>query len=142
MSRFNETNVPAPLGKTIVRGVIVSTKAKDTGFGTAYKMTVKVTTEAGAWLCWGTIPTSLFDEADKKLQNVNGWIEALRGCEVQFTATLEAGSEPHFVFTKRPTKATIVTVPAGKEKIVYDDAPIPGSSAPLGIDPFAEFAAA
>ncbi len=136
-SRFaDETHVAAPLGKQTVRGVIVSTKTKETDYGPSYKMTVKVQTPAGSWLCWGTIPMGLFDEADKKLENVEGWIVALRGCEVQFTATLEAGSDAHFVFVKRPTKATILTIPEGKARQPkpWDEGYVEPAE-----DPFAQF---
>ena len=116
-SRFaDETHVAAPLGKQTVRGVIVSTKSTKGDFGTAYRMTVKVETSAGVYLVNGTIPASIFDACEDALQNVDGWIVALRGCEVEFVATLERSDSDHFAFAKRPTKGAILAVPCEKAR--------------------------
>jgi hypothetical protein len=90
-----ETHVPAPTGKTTFTGEIVSVKTVESQYGLATKVTVKVTTDAGVWLAWGTCPAKLFfDEEGRAIE--------LRGRKAEFTATLEAGREPHFVFMKRP----------------------------------------
>ena len=116
-SRFaDETHVAAPLGKQTVRGIIVSTRASDTDYGTSYKMLVKVTTPAGTWLCWSTVPQKLFDQANEKIENNRGLIEEIKGCEVQFSATLETGRDAHFCFAKRPTKPVLVSFPADKAR--------------------------
>lgn len=101
-----EVHVAAPTGKQTFRGTVVSVKSHESRFGTSLKITVKVTTPEGTWLAWGTVPSAIlnsFESYDYKA--------VLRGCEVELTATLEAGSEPHFVFMKRP-RGTIVSMPA------------------------------
>ncbi len=116
-SRFaDETHVAAPLGKQTVRGVIVSTKAGSNDFGNTYRMTVKVETPDGVYLVNSTVPASIFDACEDALQNENGWIYALKGCEIQFAATLERSDSDHFAFAKRPTKAAILAVPCEKAR--------------------------
>lgn len=128
-SRFeNETHAAAPTGKQTVRGTIISTKANKGDFGWIYRMTVKVTTDAGVYLVNSTIPASIFDACEDAVQNVDGWIVALRGCEVQFAATLERSDSDHFAFAKRPTKGVIVAVPCEKARRFQpwkDEAPAP-----------------
>lgn len=97
-----EVRATAPTGRTKVRGVVISIKETESAFGPTTRMTVKVTTENGAiWFANGTVPTSLL--VDRRVA---------RGDEVEFTATLHAGNEPHFAFAKRPTSARIVKVAA------------------------------
>jgi hypothetical protein len=86
-----ERHCKAPNGRTTFIGKIVSTKVHESMYGETTKMTVKVITDEGCWLAWGTVPASI--------DNVPG---VLVGREVEITATLEAGREPHFVFMKRP----------------------------------------
>jgi len=92
-----EAHVPAPEGKVVVRGTVVSTKSYDGAFGTSIKMTVKVTTPEGSWLAWGTVPSSLLASQD-----------GLKGKLVEFSATLKQGRDAHFAIFKRPTKAVVV----------------------------------
>lgn len=80
-----ETKVAAPTGRTVVEGVVVSKKTDESYYGIQTKMTVKVTTPEGVWLCWG----STLDQVEV-------------GSPVRFRATLVAGREPHFAFAKRP----------------------------------------
>lgn len=100
-----EVHVAAPTGKQTFRGTIVACKTQESAYGTQIKMTVKVATPEGVWLAWGTAPSGI-------LNSVEGYDYAtiLRGCEVEITATLEAGREPHFVFMKRP-RGVIVSKP-------------------------------
>jgi hypothetical protein len=106
-ARPQAVNVPAPTGKVAVTGTIVSAKVHESQFGTSIKMTVKVVTPGGEWLCWGTAPTSILDKA-RELQTTEEYAyEVLKGRAVSFTATLEAGREPHFAFFKRPTRAQL-----------------------------------
>ena len=86
-----ERHVPAPTGRTVVRGVVVSKKTVECFYGLAVKITVKVQTEQGSWLVWCTMPAAL------------AGVEV--GTEVEFTATLERGKDEHFAFGKRPSKA-------------------------------------
>lgn len=90
-----EVQVPAPVGKQTFRGVIVAKKTHEGAYGNSVKITVKVTTDAGVWLAWGTAPQALFDQAQK-----HGY--RLKGAEVELTATLKAGREPHFAIMSRP----------------------------------------
>ena len=98
----------APVSDTRVKvaGEIVSITMKETSFGDVAKMTVKVTTEAGVWFVWGTLPTFTGDDG--------GYAYARKGDEVEFVAKLEQGRgddgrerDESFAFFKRPTKARI-----------------------------------
>ncbi len=92
-----EQHVAAPTGKTTFRGTVVSCKAHESDYGTQIKLTVKVATPEGSWLAWGTAPAAILNSFESY-----DYATLLRGCEVELTATLEAGREPHFVFMKRP----------------------------------------
>lgn len=85
--------VPAPTGRVLVEGVIISRKEHDGYNGDpCYKITVKVTTPAGEWLCWGS--------------DFKGAGEI--GTSVKFKATLTQSSKAdskHFAFYKRPLAA-------------------------------------
>lgn len=57
-----EKHIPAPTGRQDFIGEIVSFKlGEDYGFGAQWKCTIKVTTEAGTWLAWGSLSASLLD---------------------------------------------------------------------------------
>jgi len=113
-ARPSEINVAAPTGRQTIRGTVVSVKehrSEFDRFGSTLKMTVKVATDAGTWLCWGTVPSNLTTTPVRIYQSdpVTGpSTEVVKGCEVEFTATLVAGREPHFAFFKRPTNARVV----------------------------------
>ena len=89
-----EKHVPAPLGRLVVRGRVVSKKTHEGPWGDSLKVVVKIETPEGSWLCWGTWSYSS-DRVDV-------------GDVVEFRGTLEAGREPHFAFFKRPSNAKIV----------------------------------
>ena len=95
-----EAHIPAPTGRQTFRGVVVSTKSQEGGYGVEYKMTVKVTTSEGTWLAWGTIPNALLESVPV---GDRGRIYTLRGLEVEITATLTRGKDEHFAIAKRPT---------------------------------------
>jgi hypothetical protein len=98
-----EQLVAAPTGKGIVvRGTVISVKEHDSQFGPVMKMTVKVTTPDGNWLVWTTVPGNIMGGG------------ALRGADVEFTATLEAGRDKHFVFGKRPRLARVIRYAPGE----------------------------
>jgi hypothetical protein len=90
-----EVKVPAPEGKRVaVRGKLVSIKVHDSAYGSSLRMTVKVTTDAGVFLVWATLPKSLAG--------------AEVGQEVAIVADLvRSDRDPAFAFAKRP-----VAVPA------------------------------
>lgn len=90
--RDAEVKVPAPSGRVTFSGVVVSRKFKDSDYGGAFKLTVKVSTPEGVWLVWLTEPSS---------------IETERGDIVQMTATLTpSDNDSSFAFGKRPSKAS------------------------------------
>lgn len=110
--QVEEEKVPAPVSekRQVVEGTIVSVKSHESQYGTSLKMTVKVTTDGGVWLCWGTCPDSItgMDLGDS----------GLKGCTVRFAAKLVAGGrDEHFAFFKRPTKAEVVGL--GKAQVTY-----------------------
>lgn len=91
---------PLAEGRRSVVGEIVSTKYKETPYGTTLKMLVK---DIDGNKVWGTVPRVLED----KTFGENG-IE-LKGQTVTFTATVERSrDDEHFGFFKKPTKAQIV----------------------------------
>lgn len=100
-----EVMVSAPQGKATVSGQIVSTKYQESEYGGAWKMTVKFTSEAGTWLAYGTVPTSILDAVHPECNG--NLVEVLRGRTVSFTAAFARGNESHFAFFSRPTKASI-----------------------------------
>lgn len=115
-----EKNVPAPIenGRQTVEGEIVSVKVHESAYGTSVKMTVKVTTDEGAWLAWGTLPNSLVEEqahrdvalSTESQTNGTEFVGAeLRGSTVRFDAKLKRGRDAYFALFSRPTKATIVS---------------------------------
>jgi len=89
-----EEKVEAPEGKHTFRGKVVSVKSYENQYGLQLKCTVKVTTDKGSWLVWGTVPAKILDET----VNHGGSL----GCTVEITATLKRGDESHFVFMQRP----------------------------------------
>ncbi len=100
--RAAEIKVPAPTGRVTVRGVVVSLKDQETAYGVTLRMTVKVTTSAGVWLTWGTVPSCIaYNDKGERLVRV--------GDEIEFSATLKPGRDPFFALLSRPTKASIVT---------------------------------
>jgi hypothetical protein len=104
--RAAEVKCAAPTGRVTVRGVVVSIKDHESEWGVTRKMTVKVTTDAGVYLVWTTVPTNLFSSYDHaKNETTDG---VARGDEVEFDAKLEHGKDPFFAFGKRPTKASII----------------------------------
>lgn len=93
-----EKLVPAPISekRQTIRGKVVSKKSYDTVYGVTTKITVKVETPEGNWLCWGTVVEV-------------GGNYAQRGDTIEFDAKLSAGREPHFALFKRPTKGRVIT---------------------------------
>lgn len=99
--RYEERHVPAPEGRQAIRGIVVSKKAHEGGYGITTKLTIKVREAGGAtWLAWGTAPEALFGTEDATRVEV--------GDEVELTGTLTRGRDAHFAFFKRPAKARIV----------------------------------
>jgi hypothetical protein len=101
-----EVNGKAPIGpRQTIRGRIISVRLHDGYMGTKQlRMTVKVVEQKDdadyVWLCWGTVPREIAGHIPGQ--------DDLRNAVVEFTASLEAGREPHFGLFKRPTKARIV----------------------------------
>lgn len=114
-----EVHVDAPEGKVTFRGQIVSVKHQESAYGTTIKATIKVQTEAGSWLVWGTCPQAIIDqshEAWRKALNgaqahPDGVFAAMRGQEVEITATLRRGRDSYFALMTRP-RGSLVQVAA------------------------------
>jgi hypothetical protein len=96
-----EQHVPVPVdGERIeVQGRVVSVKTYEGPYGDTLKMVVKVETEAGSWLCYGTVPDSI----------LGGDHGPLKGCLVRFTAKVVKGDrDEYFGFFSRPTKPSLL----------------------------------
>lgn len=86
---------PAPEGRVMVVGEIVSTKIVDSDYGTSYKMLVKTD---GGFKVWGTIPAALLETTT---------LEEAKGRRLSFTATLQPSKDDvSFAFASRPAKAS------------------------------------
>lgn len=98
------SKIAAPVSdkRVTVQGVVVSVKSYDSDFGPCLKMTVKVSTPEGEWLCWGSVPSTV-EGAESYLGRIQ------RGDVVSFDCKLVAGREPHFALFKRPTKCRQVS---------------------------------
>jgi hypothetical protein len=83
---------PAPLGKVIIEGVVVSHYVKDTPYGSRLVFTVQ---DHKGFTVWGSVPSS---------------IEPKVGDTVRFSAEITGVSDKDesFGFFKRPTKAEIL----------------------------------
>lgn len=93
--RVTSLNTTAPTGRVTFTGTVVKRQWKDSDWGGAMKITVKVTeADGGVWLVWVTEPSSIESEV---------------GSVVTMTANLSASDKPEFVFGKRPTKASAVS---------------------------------
>jgi len=102
--RVEEAHVTAPVGRVTFRGTVVSVKLHEGNYGATWKMTVKVTTTAGTWLTWGTVPNAL---------TMGGTVATeLRGVEVEITATLKAGRDAHFALMSRPAGRVLAATAA------------------------------
>jgi hypothetical protein len=117
--RASEVLVAAPQGKRITfSGTVVGCKVQEGQWGSTLKITVKVETEGGAWLAWGTCPSDVAgcsgtDDGVWSPDECAAWRaaggdpdartgERLRGRRVEITATLKPGREPHFAIMDRP----------------------------------------
>ena len=108
-----ERHVPTPEGRQVVTGRVVSVKDQESDYGLTWKMTVKVETPEGSWLVWSTVPAAIQEVFHGTAHNANDGLAAwLKGRTVTFTATLTRGSDEHFAFAKRPSKATIAPAPS------------------------------
>lgn len=96
--RAAEVKVPAPTGRVTFEGVIVKRVWKDSDFGGAMKLTVKVTTPAGIYLVWVSEPSKVQFE---------------RGDTIRMTATLTRSNDNEsFAFGKRPSNPVLIERPS------------------------------
>lgn len=104
--RAAQVDAQAPTGKVAVQGIVLKRAWKDSDYGGAFKLTLKITEADGSvWLGWVTEPSS---------------IEASPGDIVALTATwTPAEHGGNFAFGKRPTKATVVE----RRELRHGDAP-------------------
>lgn len=125
-----EVHVPAPVTgeRQHVEGTIVKRETRDDAYGWVTKVTVKVITDRGVWLAWGTLPTFTAKHG--------GYEYGLGpGDVIAFDAVLKVGREPHFALFKRPTKAVVVSRRDGGAAPSAANGADAGSSE----DPFAQF---
>lgn len=89
----NEPHIPCPVGKSIITGVILSTKYVESMYGATLKMLVK---SPDGFKVWGTVPSSICEQINK-------------GCQIRFSATIEQSrDDASFGFFKRPSKAEVL----------------------------------
>lgn len=96
-----EVKVPAVTGKAVaITGEVVSVKWHEDRFSRSrwgagsYKMTVKVASDAGIYLVWGSVPSGEGIEKDM---------------HISFVADVEASDkDASFAFFKRPRKAQVL----------------------------------
>lgn len=116
---------PAPTGRLVVTGEVVSTKIVDGDYGTAYKIMVK---DDQGFRVWVSIPKAQADEAyEAWLDQIeangssvhdfgsgvwfvgtnDGVYTGVKGKRITFTATLEPSKDDvSFAFGSRPTKGS------------------------------------
>lgn len=116
---------PAPTGRVVVTGEIMSAKAVEGDYGTAYKVLVK---DDQGFKVWCSLPKAQADEAyDQWIASIearglsthsfgwNVWLmgadntdeQGVKGRRITFTAALEPShDDKSFAFGKRPTKGS------------------------------------
>lgn len=102
------TAQPAPSGRVMVEGKIMSAKNYDAQFGgVRWKMLVLLTTGAKVF---ASIPS-----------NLDGNPSELRGKCVRFTAKFfPKEGDPYFAYGSRPSKAELIACPATVENVSHD----------------------
>ena len=118
-----EKHVPIPVHgqRILIQGTVVSSRYQESDYGGCTKITVKVETPEGSWLCFGTAPAALLSalsrDYDTRLQaywanpelGAPEYSLSLKGRQVSFLAKLEAGGrDSHFGFFSRPTKPQMI----------------------------------
>jgi len=113
--RPEEKKVPAPVGRQVIRGVLVSKKSYEGQWGSSIKGTIKVSTPDGIWLAWGTLPDGLWTDVPNGIDTL-GVVYHTRsvgpevGDTIELTGTLTVSDkDPSFAFFKRPSCSSIVS---------------------------------
>lgn len=102
-ARAAEVKVPAPEGRIKFSGVVIKREWRESEFGGAFKLVVKVTETDGVWLCWLSEPSKASCE---------------RGDVIEITATLSRSDrDESFAFGKRPHGLKVT----GHDDIDMDD---------------------
>jgi hypothetical protein len=99
-----DKKISCPSGKILIEGTIVSVKhhAANKWGSCMPKMIVKVSTNEGSWLCWGTLPSALRQNEMGELLEPS----ELSGKLVSFEAIVTPSkNDPSFGFFKRPSNA-------------------------------------
>lgn len=95
---------PAPTGRVVVTGEVVSTKVVEGDYGTAFKVTVK---DDQGFRVYVSLAKALVDEVagSAEWDPEYAWFHATKGRRLTFTATLASSDDADFAFGSRPTKA-------------------------------------
>jgi hypothetical protein len=104
VAKADEPELPELVeGRREITGLVISTKAKESQFGTQFKMLVE---EDDGNRVYGTIPSS-----------IDGVVwDTRRTVRVTFTAEVTvSGDDDHFGWYRRPTKATAEEIETGEE---------------------------
>jgi len=122
--------ITAPVGKRTVAGEVLMNESRESRYGVALKMLIRVDTPEGSFKLWSTVPKGIIDSA--KSRGINAWDKnSLRGACFEITANLSRGDETGFGFTNRPT-GTILSLPTG----TVSEAPTREALAPEGIETY------
>lgn len=92
---------PIETGRRVITGTIVHTKFQDSDFGSTPKMLV---IQADGNKVWSTVPEHGFPVSDTEGYTLP--LDALKGREVEFTATIKVKDDEHFGIASRPTNMT------------------------------------
>jgi len=117
--RAHQEAHPAPMGRVVVTGEIVSAKMVESDYGTSYKVLVK---DDQGFKVWCSLPKAQADQAIEEYNDSHPepytwgpacWLlgadgtdeQGVKGRRITFTATLEPSIDDiSFAFGKRPTK--------------------------------------
>jgi len=108
--RASERKAPVPAGRQELTGNVVKAAWHESAYGTTLKLTVKVETDAGMFLVWGSCPAAIEDAFHARGVFDDGGLAAYaRGLRLRFTATVtRSDRDESFGFFKRPSKASVL----------------------------------
>ncbi|QNL30986.1 hypothetical protein SEA_GAECEO_32 [Microbacterium phage GaeCeo] len=93
---------PVLLGRQVVTGEVISTKVKESDYGTSYKVVIR---DDRGFRVYATLPTALADDLFDNFQGEGFWLDSAKGRRLQATYTITASDDADFGFGARPAKA-------------------------------------